>query len=426
MRAVVALLVLVIAPPLTAVAAASSRVAVEPVVIAVVDGGLNAYHSEFRAAGHDQAPDKTVHGYPRGAGATPLRLSLGARDYDSARSTDDQLWKSVQAARLYWVPGTRIIGLVYLPGSALDRANEVNIDTAQPDRNVPLIDAAAHGTPVSSLAVGRTLGACRTCLLVHVAASNQAEGLAWAAAQPWIDIVTNSWGDTSAPGVPADALRASANASKAAHSAGKVVLFASGNGLTGLSPYVGGAVPDRGTGLTSAAAGPPWVVSVGGHDNGQPTAWHNVPPDIIARAQQARAASPRTLTGTEQFFGTSAASPAAAGTLGRALQLIRARPSIAGTKRPRGALAAAKRNGTAAFADGILTQDELTGYFLRCAVPPAADDPYVIRGWGRADDPVVATRTAAATIGTWRPPARPSDEQEYARMQTLRHALWDQ
>lgn len=399
--------------------AAPSRAASDPtVVIAVVDGGLNAYHAEFAARGAASDPRVLVPGYPKDARRLPL--TLNASDYDAARAADDRLWRSLEPGRLYWIPGTKIAGLIHLPGDAVDRANEASVDTGHPERDVPVIDASAHGTPVSSLAVGNTTGSCPRCLLVHIAASDQAEGLAWAASQPWIDVVSNSWGDLGAPVLPHPVARGAADASLAAHRAGKAVVFAAGNGATGASPYAGGALPDRGAAAASPSSGPPWVIAVGGHASGRPTSWHSVPVDVLAEAQAAPAAAAGTQHGKESFFGTSAAAPAAAGSLAEALRLIRHATS---RKSARGALAsAASRPG--ALADGQLTQRELTAAFLRAATPADGDHPFAISGWGIVDRADVPTRTAAVVLGRQTTPVRPADETDHERMTALRTQLW--
>ena len=79
---------------------------------------------------------------------------------------------------LYWAPGTKAF-MVDFDGSGFD--NETG---------------SSHGNGSASVSAGTIHGTCPECLVVMIpidggdyeAASN------WAMSQPWIDVVTNSWG----------------------------------------------------------------------------------------------------------------------------------------------------------------------------------------------------------------------------------------
>ena len=76
---------------------------------------------------------------------------------------------------MHWFPGTKVIGAVNFGGSFFG-GNE------------------AHGTKSAASAAGNLHGMCAECLFVLVRDGENGVGLKWAAAQPWIDIVSNSYG----------------------------------------------------------------------------------------------------------------------------------------------------------------------------------------------------------------------------------------
>lgn len=300
------------------------------VVIAIVEDAVNVYHREFADPTRTSSPARWLPGYP--ASATPLRLHLHTADLATARQLDDPTWASLKANHLYYVPGTRFSGLIWLP-SPLDReTSQAGISyppPATPPR--PVVDGDTyHGTGVASVAAGTHYGTCPDCDIVLVAADNPEDGLEWAATQPWIDVISNSWGGPL--GAPAQlqashpdrAATTSASAgSLAAARAGKVVVFGSGNGVTDLGPTTHGT--QHSLTWDSPYAGPPWVLTVGASKagTGQPTDWHNVPVDVIAQGEERPAADSTSLTGQDIFVGTSCSAPIAAGVVAEALYRAR-------------------------------------------------------------------------------------------------------
>lgn len=355
-------------------------------VIAIVDTGINAYHREFRVAGQAIRPLT----YPV---KTPtLRLSLQAPSYEAAREGDDKQWGSIQDNVLYRVDGTKIIGLIRVPGRGpQDSANQISVETGQTAPRRPIIDDAGHGTSVASLAVGNRLGRCPRCNLVFVSALNLEDGLRWAASQPWIDIISNSWGGPlgvpiggSVGGTPTTG--AINEASRTAVDEGKLVLFASGNGASGTGPYAG-VGQDRGLTWSSPYSGPPWVIAVGALDptSGRPSGWHSVPVDVVAPGLATPAAKAESLDQQRTFFGTSCATPIAAGVAGEVLRRVRSRISDTGRRPPR-TLASSRTFRLGALQDGTVTVDEVYAAMLGAARPPAGEpDGGPISGWGAVD-----------------------------------------
>jgi hypothetical protein len=373
---------------------------VRDVVIAVLDNGINPYHQDYADPARTAPPASYLTGYP--ASATPLYLDLQSNDYATARGHDEALWRGLKMSTLYWVPGTKIAGLIALPETVVQGATEINASTNPNATNDPFIDNNGHGNSVASVAVGNKHGSCPRCLIVVINTQDFAAGLAWAASQPWIDIVSNSWSSLGQSPYGSSATSAASGpgydtASRKAVAAGKLVLFAAGNGATGTGPYIR-ATPDRGSTLASPTTGPAWVLTVGAASpgNGQPTPWHNVPVDVIGYGQDWPAATAASIDRADSFFGTSCATPVVAGVIGTALWNLR--HSMATDKGSGGLvriMSAALRPATGPFADGILDQRE-----LRTLAEQAAQFvPFDVNGFLR--DPSVTPNTdlAAAYAG---------------------------
>lgn len=337
------------------------RLAQARVVLAVVESSVNVYHQEFREPRQTEHPAAHLAGFPRSA--RPLDLDLREPDLETAISNDDSTWRGIEPGRLYYVPGTRFAGIVHLP-AAVDTYVSSE-DLLNPRTRRPVIDGFRyHGTGVASVAAGRTLGTCPLCDIVVVAAQDPEVGLAWAAAQPWIDIISNSWG---APGNaptrasvnhPERAAELSPEPSRRAAEAGQAVVFASGNGVTTIGPDTGGT--QHGLTWKSPYAGPGWVFTVGAAKavTGQPTDWHNIPVDVIAQGEDRPAASDSSITQKRTFEGTSCSAPVAAGVLAEALRRARQALRIPRSGVSDGALLRGpKRPGP--LADGVLTYLEL-------------------------------------------------------------------
>jgi subtilisin family serine protease len=446
--ATAALLALAAAVP----AAGASRPAAAPgggganVVVAIVDSGVNAYHDEFSRPGLTAHPSTYLPGYPKAARA--LRLSLQEDDYERASDADDAQWRGIKPGELRWVPGTNLAGIVHLPGSPLDGAQSVEVSSEPQDEPRPVLDEYQyHGTGVASVLAGRTTGACPRCLIVLVQADDKEQGLAWAAAQPWIDVISNSWGGPlgvptrATGGNPDRAAQTDAEFSRKAAAAGKLVLFASGNGSSGLGGIVPGPTQHNTT-YDSPFAGPPWVFTVGAaKPNGQPTNWHGIPVDVIAQGEQRPAAAEETTDGISTFLGTSCATPIAAGVLAQAL--LNARQAVGDTR-------TGARNGTLVvpapgrapktgpLADRRLTRTELADAARAVAawqpfdpstvasdplLTPTTDLSYAYQGHGLLDTDRAPLLTDVL-LGRAPAPARPEMGDWAAQHQQRRAAIW--
>lgn len=389
---------------LLALPPALAAVSDSQVVIAVIDTGINPYHREFLDASRTAHPSTYIAGYPPEALGLDLCLSLEpaspCAELRGAVQRDLPKWQGVEQTRrladawgpLYWFPGTRVIGAVSL--------GEADDDYVAPLR---IFDDQGHGTAVASLAAGRTAGLCPECLLVIVEGPGD-EALAWAAAQPWIDIVSNSWGWQMNLGWPPPPLGTSnALPSRALVEQGKTVVFSAGNGpgfdtlpgVTDLGEYM---LPGETT-YTSEYTGPDWVITVGAVDpeNGQPIAGTARPVDVAAAGIDVLAADGRFRSGTSPFSGTSAAAPLVAGAFGHVLlQSRRALGDAREGPRPGEVVAQGVAPASAVagpLGDGVLTRAELQRALYATARPCAAAPmqgcegarapwPFPGRAWG--------------------------------------------
>lgn len=377
----------------------------DAVVMAIIDGSFSPYHYDYRASmmpqaldadpGNDlplnQAPNTWLPGLDASASFAsfgPLELSLPVTPTNTRGSNlfidDAEAWDDVQGStpgniNAYWMPGTKVI-------AALDFG-----------ANAPHIygDHAAHGTGTTSVGVGNIHGTCPECLLVFIGYDNAQHAQAaldWAHAQPWIDIVSNSWGInqmtpvTSAigsalgsrnPGVTfrdqiyAGPVEGQRNASER----GQSIVFSAGNGIENgfITPH---------TTYSSSIKGPDWVITVGAVT---PTAPHGAysgagkPVDVAGVGNSYPSAyNSTTISGSRnEFSGTSNAAPTVAGTYARALYL--ARTDLVGASRTQqgGVIATGAPFACGAarpdceLGDGILTAEELRGRLLRA---PARTD----------------------------------------------------
>jgi len=357
----------------------------DAVVIAVLDGGFNPYHFDNLASKMPQHQNASpgddlpltrpftewLPGFDAGkAGFKSFqRLDLSLTNDPEADSTglqagDDAQWSKVKATpdagnvNAVWFPGTKVIGAVDFGDASLWKGG-----------------VGDHGVGTTSSSVGNLHGTCPECVLLFVDYGNAEQGekaIDWVMNQPWIDVISNSYGFSLAT---RDRVYSKSNTElqRQATERGQSVLFSSGNGVDGAY-----AAPN--STAFSSQEGPDWIVTVGaitpGEDNfygGSGETPHanymsGKPADIAGIGSDyptAYTANGVGETGKSGFGGTSNATPQTAGYFGRALYM--ARKALAGPSRAqdagivaRGAPFAcgAARPGCE-LADGVLTRSEL-------------------------------------------------------------------
>lgn len=346
-------------------------------VVAVVDGSFSPYHYDFLGSQHpwnlDADPmndiDFTEHPaayIPGMPDLTPLQISIPDSpgvNVDLLRTAADATtWSWMQRSNktvenAYWFPGTKVIAA--LKFSTTYEANN-----------------AAHGTASASVAAGNLHGTCPECLFVLLSGSGDA-GLSWAASQPWIDIVTNSYGagsvvQANTAGVTRDNAywKSPVEVTRASAEDGQVVVFSAGNG------FVNAFDVPMFT-YWSSQKGPDWYVTVGAVDPGEKQTYSGAgkPVDISSIGSSYPAAGGTTANGTGTHSGTSNAAPVTAGTFAKALQKAREALSdfsaghAAGIVASGTPIACGAAVPTCALGDGILTRRELEDAVYASVLP---------------------------------------------------------
>ena len=298
-------------------------------VVAVIDFGIVPYHWDFvdskmpQATDNDpcndlplsKAPHKWLRGFP-GPKAfdsyTALNLKLDKKNADTQSASLDQAdakkWDAVKASdaksqHFYWMPETKVIGALAFGSNKI--------------HGVP----GDHGAGTTSVSVGNIHGTCPECLLmfIDIDGASVAQGEAainWAMKQPWIDVITNSYGFSTAV---RDRIYSGSNVGlqREASDRGQTIFFSAGNGNDG--SYV---VPN--TTSFSSQEGPDWIVTVGAISPGNHGSYqgHGKPADIASIGSDYPASYGSATvggTGSGGFGGTSNATPTIAGIYGRAL-----------------------------------------------------------------------------------------------------------
>lgn len=287
-------------------------------VVAVLDTGIRP-DDAYAARDLVVHPASYLSGYP--SDAQPL-------DEDLAGAT---------SGALYYIPGTRIVG-------AVSFAEHTGPSCVGP--KAPIRDDCGHGDRVAQVLLASRPQVL--LVIVEVGGSEDAllQGMRWAAEQPYVDIISFSW--QTFANLPLDGT-AMAEETRRAVDAGKSVIVAAGNGISGHAN-----MPDRDTTLTSPYSGPSWVVTVGATDAcGNSHGWHAVPVDTTAR--------------TPPSGGTSLSTPAVARALSEALQATRA---LVGHRGEGDGVRAALPPARGPLADGTLTRAELEEALLATASEP--------------------------------------------------------
>jgi hypothetical protein len=205
--------------------AATTRPGDDAVVVAIIDSGIAPYHWDFLASQMPQAQDSDrsndlpltkdpatwLKGFPKSgfASKTPLKLHLDEQDEDARiddlRKRDAAAWASIkdsQPGRInyYWFPGTKVIGGISF-GYREPVQQAIDENPAE-EYKYSAVYGNEHGQATSSVSVGNLHGTCPECLLVHITAADTTateQALAWAESQPWIDVISNSYGLQTLP-----------------------------------------------------------------------------------------------------------------------------------------------------------------------------------------------------------------------------------
>lgn len=397
----------------TAAEATETRVPLDKrpfTVVAVVDTGINPYHVDFRAPELTTHPSSYITGFPRDAKALPLNLS--AATYEEAVATDKGKWEAVEPDQLYWIPGTNIVGAI---GPLVDDGN--------------VLEGDFHGTLVSSLAGGRVHGPKTNDVLIVAVAHNgtpdaHGKGLEWAARQPWIDVITNSWTLRYHPTREEENQRI-AQASRTAVEAGKLVCFGSGNSARPMWEF--------------PSQGPSWSLIVGAAS--QTTRGEHIytgwPNDVLGFGGMKGAHDESIRDESDYAFGTSLAAPNVCGQAARVISEVRGALGDYREGAGNGLANGAKTKGEY-LEDGCLDRAELEDALQATAVPaetspPDPNDPVAVpalpvAGFVRGGYGIVDHDSADAAIevllGRAKRPERSLEDDWIARTDSMRNEMW--
>jgi hypothetical protein len=407
------------------------------VVVATLDTGTNPFHPTWRRSQH-RHPSTFIPGYPSWAEAVELTFA-GSFDA-SVEASQQELEKFKDGKFPYWIPGTNLIGTWAADPDQIrifDPAARENLGSATHD----------HGARASSQIAGLGFGMSPDAYLVIMDRTpdrsttsgfgpyeGNAEGLRWAADQPWIDIIhTNIQNVVPLANNQTPSFRGYPEALQYALSKGKIVVTAGGNF------YV---EPTE----TSPHGGPPGTLVAGANDNCGYTDFSNPDPHVVMDGNGTRAAQANGFD-DEAFGGTSSASPRITGYIAELLLRIRRHFDYRGGIRD-GALvllddkAALPNEGP--MKDGRLVAAELHEIVRKTAdpnshpsewdgaqtlncVPQPVDLPFAFypkMGYGEISEHTIDAAFGVA-IGGQPMPERPVEDAYYEQSEELRALFWD-
>ena len=373
-------------------------------VIAVVDGSFQPQHRNWAASlmpqhldddqSNDlplnQAPDAWMPGFDTsgmaGYHSLPLAIDLedDSRTVASLQEESAAAWSSMQrstrdAVHYYWVPDSKVVGMVHFGAGQFRGSN------------------TAHGSGTSSVAAGNIHGSCPECVVVMVTYDGSGDREAasdWAMSQPWIDVVTNSFGFSQ---VERERLYSGANTElqREASERGQTIFFSSGNGISNTF-----SVPN--TTLFSSQEGPDWIVTVGAvSPTGGEFTGAGKPADIASVGSRYPSQyGGGTVSSGGNFSGTSNSTPVTAGIFAHGLYW--ARRQLDGPRQQAGGVVAAgtplpcgDARPECELGDGVLTADELRTRLFHGAVRTSQG----LNPANTADTPAKTAETELAAEG---------------------------
>lgn len=341
-------------------------------VVGDVDGGFNPYHVALRDDSEKgwTYPGAYLPDYP--GNATALHLTFHEATLADSIRADCAEWEKVEPGRLYWIPGTKIVGLMTLSPRSITCA----------DPTPRGLFGSEHGTLTASRAVGNGIGACPTCRLAFVSdAQPLVRATDWASRQPWIDVQANTWTPfpvvfTPTPVVSPVELPIYGQAGlRATPEMVRTIEAAASRMPTFFSTEDGveNAVSLAGHPMLLAPQATPSVIRVGAHDNGKVASWSGVPPHVVADGCDGWSATDKANEGyAPTGFGTSSSTPYVAGLAARALLEARAAVGDPRTGVHDGVLVRGAPTASGPLADGVVRVAELREAFLHAAQAPAA------------------------------------------------------
>ncbi len=370
------------------------------VVVAVIDTGINVYHDTFQRPGG--LPDDVVSSFVDTAtGEPPQRIGIShTGDFDERLEADEPTWNNLTTGQLYYFEGTNVLGISFDDGGTY-----------------PVLDVpdGSHGSATS----GAVLAANPQAIIVMVESFGP-DAEAWAAQQPWIDVVSMSYGPPGS--VPFSGRVFGLTTSEATR-----MMWGNGQIPVGAADNTPSLAPNDET------AGPPWVVGVGGDHEEEKCREHvsGTFPDVTSDFTQTLPDADHT-SDNHSTSGTSFSTPRTAGTFSQIiLEVRRALDHTGGLVD--GALAVGPDGQQVTNADVRAAVNRTAYYFdfteceggglLGLPVNPAA--PWAQMGWGHVD-PTIVPAAVAHVLGLSEAPAKNIDAVAFqTAVHEYRTALWE-
>ena len=351
----------------------------DAVVIAVVDGSFSPYHYDFLGSKMpqqldtdpandlplDQPPHTWLPGFPDPAtfaSYNALNITLPTSPGQNAANLatkDAGVWNGVQQStrgttNYNWIPGTKIIGALDYGGNKIRAASAPN---------------DAHGAGTSAVSVGNNHGTCPECLVVLITygGGDREAATDWAMQQPWIDVVTHSYGYST---TAYDKIYngSSLDLQRQATERGQAVFWSASNGQAN-------AFDAPTTTYYSSSKGPDWLITVGATSpKGGNYTGSGKTVDVASIGDMYPSTGGTSVNGNGTFSGTSNATPVVAGMYARSL--LWARSKLDGPSRAQAdgviasgtPIACGDVRADCELGDGVLRRDELQTRLFHAAI----------------------------------------------------------
>ena len=382
------------------------------VVVAVIDSGINPYHPQFRRDGAVLPLGDFVNA---ATGLQPRVIDLSdSGDYRHRVDVlDDAAWESIGKGELVWFKDTNVMA-ISIRGPEDNGAQSTINSTAAEVTNHRVRDVNGHGTATASTVLSNFPDALVVMIQITTG-GGLADATKWAAGQPWIDVISTSWGAQG--NIPT--LTQTPRFTKQAYDAGKVVVNSAGNDPSPLP--------------TDYQDGPHWVIAVTGSQvegQAKEVLSANIYPDYAADYTVSAAVMNNVDDVYGEIGGTSFSCPTVAGTVaGIVYKLREAKGHAGGIVASELAPGVTNRDVRAALNKTAIVPDwdgYVAGFHWNGDHANVPGAEFTTIQWGHVDQKVIGPATAAILANDY---AIPPEKGTVAAWKTVtwqyRVAYWD-